>query len=122
MPVAVVFEDRVHLETRLLDNTIVDDQRCESLEELLLEDEVVHVLVYEVCHLRCESLVRAARLSSVFCEALRLNPPGRDAKTLLDHRKEAHRLLRRYALEDIDSWSARLRCFMLQEPALLNWV
>ena len=59
-------------------------------------------------------------LSSV--RPCRLNRPARNAKTLRDLREEVQRLLQRYALEDIDSWSPRLRCFVLEEPSLLNWV
>ena len=109
----------------LRDDTILDDQGCESLEELLLEDDwraAVDVRVYEVCQLRRASLLGDNALSDVFCEALRLNRPGRNAKTLCDLREEVQRLLQRYALEDIDSWSPRLRCFVLEEPSLLNWV
>ena len=72
---------------RLLDNTILDDQGCESLEELLLEDDwcaAVEVQVYEVCQLRQASLLGITPLSAVFCEALRLNQPCRNAKTLRD--------------------------------------
>ena len=54
--------------------------------------------------------------------ASRLNRPGRNAKTLRDLREEVQRLLQRYALDDIDSWSPRLRTFVLEEPSLLNWV
>ena len=125
VPATAAFKDRVRSETRLLDNTILDDQGCESLEELLLEDDwraAVDVRVYEVCQLRRASLLGDTPLSAVFCEALRLNRPGRNAKTLRDLREEVQRLLQRYALEDIDSWSSRLRCFVLEEPSLLNWV
>ena len=125
VPATAAFKDRVRSETRLLDNTILDDQGCESLEELLLGDDwraAVDVRVYEVCQLRRASLLGDTPLSAVFCEALRLNRPGRNAKTLRDLREEVQRLLQRYALEDIDSWSPRLRCFVLEEPSLLNWV
>ena len=125
VPAAAAFKDRVHSETRLLDNTILDDQGCGAYEELLLEDDwraAVDVRVYEVCQLRRASLWGDNPLSAVFCEALRLNQPGRKAKTLRDLREDLQRLLQRYALEDIDSWSPRLQCLVLEEPSLLNWV
>ena len=125
MPATAAFKNRVHSETRLLDNDILDDQGCESLEELLLEDHwraAVDVRVYEVCQLRPASLLADNPLSAVFWEALRLNRPGRNAKTLRDLGEEVQRLLQTYALEDIDSWSPRLRCFVLEELSLLNWV
>ena len=125
VPATAAFKNRVHSETRLLDNTILDDQGCESPEELLLEDDsraAVDVLVNEVCQLPRASLLGATPLSAVFCEALRLNQPGCNAKTLRDLREEVQRLLQKYALEDIDSWSPRLRCFVSEGPSLLNWV
>ena len=76
MPATAAFRDRVHSETRLLDNTILDDQGCESLEELWLEDDwraAVEVRVYEVCQLSRARLLGNTPLSAVFCEALRLN-------------------------------------------------
>ena len=125
VPATAAFKDRVHSERRLLDNTILDDQGCESLEELLLEDDwraAVDVRGYEVCQLRRASLLGDTPLPAVFCEVLRLNSPGCNAKTLRDLREELQRLHQRYALEDADSWSPRLRCFVLEEPSLLNWV
>ena len=125
VPATAAFKNRVRSETRLLDNTILDDQGCESLEELLLENDwraAVDVRVYEVCQLRRASLFGDNPLFAVFCEALRLNRPGRNAKTLRDLREEVQCLLQRYALEDIDFRSPRLRCFVLEELSLLNWV
>ena len=76
VPATAAFKDRVRSDTRLSDNTILDDQGCESLEGLLLEDDwraAVDVRVYEVCQLRWASLLGDNPLSAVFCEALRLN-------------------------------------------------
>ena len=122
LPATGPFKDRVHSERRLSDNNLLADLGCESLQELLLQDDwraPVDVLVYEVFQLR---LLGAAPLCSVFCEGLRLNVPGRNTKIVRDLREQLRRLLRGYALEDIDSCSSRLCCFVLEEPSLWNWV
>ena len=80
------------------------------------------IRVYEVCQLRRASLLGDIPLSAVFCEGLRLNRPGRNAKTLRDLQEEVQGLLQRYALEEIESWSPRLCSYVLEEPSLLNWV
>ena len=76
VPATAAFKDRVHSEMRLLDNTILDYQGTEPLEELLPEGDwrvAVPVQVYEVCQLRQASLLGDNPLSAVFSEAPRLN-------------------------------------------------
>ena len=125
MPATAAFKDRFTRRHGCWTTPFLDDQCCESLEELLLEDDLrasVDLGVHEVCQLRRASLLGATPHCSVVCQTVTRNQPGRNRKTLRDLRGEVQRLLRRYAIADIDSWSPRLRCFVLEELSLLNWV